>query len=215
MSRSKKEIPHYYLKKRMSLDILMNWLDEKNIKLQTQDRLLLPSVLFKAIILSIKKFPELNGFYKNDNFKSIESINLGVAFSVEGGGVITPAILDAEKLNLMDLNLSLLNLSKRTKEGGLTNRELSEGTLTVTNLGGSGADEVFGIIFPPQVAIIGIGLIRKEPIVDEHDRLSVGFVTDISLSADHRVSDGLLGARFLNEMASVLKNPNLLSENKE
>ena len=95
----------------------------------------------------------------------------------------------------------------RTKGGGLKNRELSEGTFTITNVGDLGSDEVFGIIFPPQVAIIGIGRIRKEPIIDGKDQVRAGFVVDITLSADHRVSDGLMGARFLNEIGNKLNDP--------
>lgn len=207
MLRSKKEIPHYYLKKRMHLDSLMSWIDEKNKKLSPTERLLLPALLMRAVILAIKKFPEMNGYYKNDKFEAVNNVNLGVAFSVKGGGVIVPAVLDAEKLSAAEFNSAFQNLAIRTKEGGLKSRELSEGSFTVTNVGDLGSDEVYGIIFPPQVAIIGIGRIRKEAIIDHQDQLRAGFVVDITLSADHRVSDGLLGSRFLNEIEIKLSDP--------
>jgi pyruvate dehydrogenase E2 component (dihydrolipoamide acetyltransferase) len=207
MSRSKKEIPHYYLKKRMNLDSLMSWLDETNKKLSPPDRLLLPALLIRAVIVALKKFPEMNGYYKADKFEASSSINLGIAFSIKGGGVMVPAILDADKMSTSEFNKAIQGLAMRTKEGGLKNRELSEGTFTITNVGDLGSDEVFGIIFPPQVAIVGIGHIRKEPIIDRQDQLRAGFVVDITLSADHRVSDGLLGARFLNEIEKKLNDP--------
>lgn len=206
MSRSKKEIPHYYLKKRMHLDSLMGWLDEKNKMLDPSERLLMPALLMRAVVLSLKKFPEMNGYYKEDRFVSEEHINLGIVFSVKGG-VMVPAILEAQNLSMKEFNSAVQNIAVRTKEGGLKNRELSDGTITVTNVGDLGSDEVYGIIFPPQVAIVGFGRIRKEAIIDHQNQLQAGFVVDITLSADHRVSDGLLGARFLNEIDKILNKP--------
>lgn len=210
MSRSKREIPHYYLKKRMHLDSLMIWLDETNKKLEPSERLLLPALLMYATTAALKKIPEMNGYFKENTFQTFENINLGIAFSVKGGGVIVPAVLDADKMSKEELNRSVQNLALRAKEGKLNNRELNEGTVTITNLGDLGCDEVYGIIFPPQVAIIGIGHIRKEPIVDHQNLVRVGHVMDVTLSADHRVSDGLLGAKFLNEIEKYINNPLLL-----
>jgi len=210
MSRSKKEIPHYYLKKRLHLDQLVEWIDEKNKNLIPDERLLLPVVLMKAVIISLKKFPELNGFYKDNKFALSKNVNLGIAISVKPDGVMAPAILDADKLNMSELNIAVKNLAIRTREGGLVGRELSEGSITITNLGDMGCDEVFGIIFPPQVSIIGFGSMRKEPVVDRQGIVRAGFVVDMTLSADHRVSDGLLAARFLNEMQKKLNDPSTL-----
>lgn len=207
MARSKREIPHYYLKKRVNLDILMNWLDETNKKLNPEERILMPALLMHVVTASLKKFPEMNGYYKDDLFQASSSVHLGIAFSIKGGGVMVPAVLDADKMSAADLNQAVQRLSLKVKEGGLTSRELSEGTFTITNVGDLGSDEVFGIIFPPQVAIVGIGHIRKEAIVDQQQQVRAGFVVDITLSADHRVSDGLLGARFLNEIEKRLNNP--------
>jgi pyruvate dehydrogenase E2 component (dihydrolipoamide acetyltransferase) len=210
MSRSKKEIPHYYLKKRIQLDQLVEWIDEKNKKLLPDERLLLPVVLMRAVIISLKKFPELNGFYKENKFAPSEIVNLGIAISVKPEGVMAPAVLQADKMNMSELNTAVKNLAIRTREGGLVGRELSEGSITITNLGDMGCDEVFGIIFPPQVAIIGFGSIRKEPVVDRQDKIRAGFVVDMTLSADHRVSDGLMAARFLNEIQKILNDPSTL-----
>lgn len=209
MARSKKEIPHYYLKRKIYLDSLIKWLDEKNTISTAEERLLIPAVLMRAVILALKKYPQLNGYYINDKFEMSESVNLGTAFALKDEGVLVPAVLEAEKLSLSEFNLAFQNLALRTKNGGLKNRELNEGTITVTNVGDLGSDEVFGIIFPPQVAIVGFGRIRKEPIVDTINQGEIypGFVIDVTLSADHRVSDGLLGAKFLNELANVLNHP--------
>lgn len=207
MSRSKKEIPHYYLKKRINLDSLMNWLDESNKNLTPTERLLLPTLLMRAVTVALKKFPEMNGYFKEGKFEVSSMVNLGIAFSIKEGGVMVPAILNAGQMGLADLNKAIQNLALRTKERSLTSRELSEGTITVTNVGDLGSDEVYGIIFPPQVSIVGIGRVRKEAIVDSQNQLRSGFVVDFTLSADHRVSDGLLGARFLAEIDKVVNNP--------
>ncbi|MFA6239112.1 MAG: dihydrolipoamide acetyltransferase family protein [Bacteriovorax sp.] len=215
MSRSKKEIPHYYLKKRIQLDSLITWLDEKNKMSDPEERILLPALLMRAVIISLKKFPELNGFYKSGKFEAANSVNLGIAISIKGGGVMAPAVIEAEKMNTATFNKAVQNLALRTKEGGLKNRELTEGTITVTNVGDLGSDEVYGVIFHPQVAIVGFGRIRKEPVVDHNNELKAGFVVDITLSADHRVSDGLLGARFLNELGKILNEAKLLEKENE
>lgn len=207
MSRSKKEIPHYYLKKRINLDSLMNWLDESNKNLTPTERLLLPTLLMRAVTVALKKFPEMNGYFKEGKFEVSSIVNLGIAFSIKEGGVMVPAILNAGQMSLTDLNKAIQNLALRTKEQSLTSRELSEGTITVTNVGDLGSDEVYGIIFPPQVSIVGIGRVRKEAIVDSQNQLRSGVVVDFTLSADHRVSDGLLGARFLAEIDKVVNNP--------
>lgn len=206
MSRSKKEIPHYYLKKRMHLDFIINWLDKKNKTLESEDRILLPALLMRAIVVALKKTPEMNGYYKQDKFEASSSVNLGIAFSIKGGGVMVPAVLEADKMSIKEFNKAVQDLAMRTKVGGLKNREMTEGTFTITNIGDLGSDEVFGIIYPPQVAIVGIGHIRKEPVIDHQDQLRAGFVVDVTLSADHRVSDGLLGARFLNEIEKNFNN---------
>lgn len=210
MTKSKKEIPHYYVEREIRLDSFMNWIDEKNKALPVDDRLLVPATLMKAIILALKKFPQLNGYYKNANFEMKNEINLGIAFSIKEGGVMAPAVLEADKMILSEFNKAVMDLAQRTRKGGLKNREMSDGTITVTNVGDLGSDSVFGIIFPPQVSIVGLGRIRKAPLVDRDDKIQSGLVIDITLSADHRVSDGLYGARFLNEVDQILNSPSLL-----
>lgn len=214
MAKSKKEIPHYYLKNRISLDPLMAWVDKKNSVLPAAERLMLPTVLLKGIILAIREFPMMNGYFENGTFGKKDSVHVGMAIALKSGGVLVPAILDAETLDLPHLNASFQDLLIRTRKGELKNRELTEGTITVTNVGDLGSHEVFGIIFPPQVALIGLGRIHREPLVDG-DVIRPGFVIDVTLSADHRVTDGLLGSRFLALVEKIYLNPELLEEKHE
>jgi pyruvate dehydrogenase E2 component (dihydrolipoamide acetyltransferase) len=214
MSRSKKEIPHYYLKTRISLDALMKWIDEKNNVLPAEERLMVPVVLMKGIIQAIKDHPLMNGQYLNGVFEASTSVHLGVAIALKTGGVLVPALLDAQSKTLAELNVAFQDLLVRTRQGELKNRELTEGTFTVTNVGDLGTDEVFGIIFPPQVALLGLGRIHKTAVVD-NGQTRLGFVIDVTLSADHRVTDGLSGSRFLAKIEKILLNPSLLEEKNE
>lgn len=209
MTHSKKEIPHYYLKTQVSLDNFMNWIDKKNQNQPPEQRLLIPAVLCKAIIASLNENPLMNGYYNNDTFEPLSTINLGVAVALKTGGVLVPAIIDSQKMTLSELNNSFKDLLLRTAKGELRNRELTEGSITVTNMGDLGSHEVFGIIFPPQVAIIGLGRIHKVPVIDGSN-IRPGLVMNITLSADHRVTDGLTGAKFLANIEKHLTQPDLL-----
>jgi len=211
MSKSKKEIPHYYLKNKMNLSVLMNWMDKKNATLSPEKRLMLTVIFLKFISMALKDFPRLNGYFENSNFNPSEKINIGTAIALKNGGVMAPALRDIEKMNLETLQKNFIDLVDRARRSELKNTEFSEATITVTNLGDFGVDEVFGVIFPPQVAILGIGRIREE-IFYEDEKVVLKPVCQMTLSADHRVSDGLEGARFLRKLESLLNQPELLEE---
>jgi pyruvate dehydrogenase E2 component (dihydrolipoamide acetyltransferase) len=168
----------------------------------------------KGILEAIKEFPMMNGYYENGVFKEKDSVNLGIAIALKSGGVLVPAIMNAEGMDLSDFNTSFQDLLIRTRKSELKNRELTEGTITVTNVGDLGSHEVYGIIFPPQVALIGLGRIHKTPVVD-HEKIRPGFVIDVTLSADHRVTDGLSGSRFLAHIEKIFLNPSMLEGNYE
>jgi pyruvate dehydrogenase E2 component (dihydrolipoamide acetyltransferase) len=206
MSKSKREIPHYYLTQRIGLDRLINWVDTANVGRSPEDRIFIPALLMKAVVSALKSCPDLNGVYLNGRFQPSASIHLGLAVALKSGGVMVPAILDAQALTLQEMNHALKDITERTRKGGLKNREMTEGTITVTNVGDLGAHGVVGVIFPPQVAIVGLGRIRKEAVVDGQN-LRPGFVLDVSLSADHRVTDGITGSRFLNKLERLIASP--------
>jgi pyruvate dehydrogenase E2 component (dihydrolipoamide acetyltransferase) len=169
----------------------------------------MPTILFKAIVSALKDFPMLNGYFKNGQYTPSAVINVGVAVALKSGGVLVPAILDCQALSLNQLNLSFLDLAHRVQVNELKNRELTEGTFTITNLGDSGCEEVFGIIFPPQVALLGLGFIHKR-LVMINDKIQNSWAVVGSLSADHRVSDGMTGARFLRKIDELLQTPDQL-----
>lgn len=210
MSRSKREIPHYYLQSQLCIDQLVSWLDNQNQLLPPEQRLFMPAVLMRAITLALTTSPALNGFYEHGQFTPSATIHLGITLALKPDGVITPAILDAQDLSLSQFNSAFNNLVQRTRAGKLRNRELTDGTITVTNLGDLGADAVTGIIFAPQVALLGLGRIHKAPIVDGDGGLRAGWVIKVSLAADHRVSDGLAGSKLLNTLGRLFNQPEQL-----
>ncbi len=195
MAKSKREIPHYYLSYEIDLNKSLNWLEKYNHERPITERILYAALLVKAVALALKKHPKFNGFFINEGFQPSDSVHMGFAISLRGGGLIAPALLNADSLNLVETMKHLADLVARTRTGKLRDRELSNPTITITNLGDFGVDSVFGVIYPPQVALIGFGKITsKKTIVS-------------SLSADHRVTNGLLGSRLLMTINQFLQEP--------
>lgn len=211
MSRSKREIPHYYLAEPIPMAATMRWLAQANAGRTMTERLLPAVLLLKATALSLRRVPELNGWFRDSRFVPSERVNLGVAVSLRQGGLMAPALLDADRKDLETLMRELAALVKRTRAGSLKSSELSEATVTVTNLGEQSVESVFGVIYPPQVALIGFGQITERPwIVD--GQLAIAPVVTASLSADHRISDGHRGALFLAELREQLQQPEELDK---
>jgi len=209
MARSKREIPHYYLATTIDMRQSLDWLAAENAKRPVTKRLLYSVLLIRAVALALRSTPELNGFWLNDAFKPAESIHIGVAISLRQGGLVNPAIHDVDKKNLDELMESMLDLVNRARTGHLRGSELADGTITVTNLGEQGVESVFGVIYPPQVALVGFGKIVERPVA-YHGMVGVRPMIDATLSADHRVSDGHRGGRFLLAIERLLQEPEKL-----
>jgi pyruvate dehydrogenase E2 component (dihydrolipoamide acetyltransferase) len=209
MARSKREIPHYYLAITIDMGPALAWLGEENQRRPVQERLLPAVLLLKATALALATVPELNGTYGKDGFRASESVHLGWAIALRGGGLIAPGIHDAEKKSLGELMAALRDLVQRARKGGLRSSELSDSTITVTSLGDQGVDSVQGVIFPPQVAIVGFGTVVTRPWVVDGEVVARLVIT-ATLSADHRVSDGHRGALFLQALDRHLQEPEKL-----
>jgi pyruvate dehydrogenase E2 component (dihydrolipoamide acetyltransferase) len=209
MSRSKREIPHYYLSTTIDLQPALNWLTEENLKRPVTDRLLYGVLLIKAVALALREVPELNSIWENGQPVQKGAIHVGVAISLRQGGLIAPAILDTDRKGLGQLMGEFRDLVNRARGGGLRSSELSEPTITVTNLGEQGVEAAFGVIFPPQTAIVGFGKVVERPW-SIHGGLMSRQVITATLSADHRVSDGHRGGRFLSAVDRLLQEPEKL-----
>ncbi|HXY27564.1 MAG TPA: 2-oxo acid dehydrogenase subunit E2, partial [Acidimicrobiales bacterium] len=204
--RSKREIPHYYLSTTIDAAAAATWLEQANLERPVESRLVLPVLLLKATALATVRVPEMNGFFEHDGFTPSEAVHVGVAISLRTGGVIAPAIHDVPTLTLDELMSKLRDLVGRARSGVLRSSEMNDPTITVTNLGELGVESVFGVIYPPQVALVGFGRLT-EHVVARDGMIEVRPCLTATLSADHRVSDGHRGGRFLTEIDRLLQEP--------
>ncbi|SRR6266496_5732642 len=209
MARSKREIPHYYLATHIDLQRTLRWLQEENSARSVADRLLPAALLLKAVALAIHEVPEMNGFMEADQFTPSHAVHLGVAISLRQGGLIAPAIHDADRLSLGELMHALRDLVTRARAGRLRGSEMSDPTITVTNLGEQGVESVFGVIYPPQVALVGFGKITEQPWAAD-GMVGARPIVTATLAADHRISDGHRGGLFLAAIDQLLQEPEAL-----
>ncbi|HJW02965.1 MAG TPA: dihydrolipoamide acetyltransferase family protein [Azospira sp.] len=209
MSRAKREIPHYYLAETIPLGRAQDWLARVNADRPITARLLMAALQLKAVALALQRYPEMNGYFRNGAFEPVAAAHIGVAISLRQGGLIAPAIHAVGDKSLEQVMADLTDLVKRARAGSLKSSEMSDPTITVTNLGDQGVDAVYGVIYPPQVALVGFGRIAPRPWV-ENDQLLVMPTVTASLAADHRVSDGHRGALFLAELRERLQQPESL-----
>jgi pyruvate dehydrogenase E2 component (dihydrolipoamide acetyltransferase) len=209
MARSKREIPHYYLAQTIDLQPAADWLAARNARVPPDRRLLMGALIARATALAAADAPEMNGTHEGDRFTPAGTVNLGVIVALRGGGLIAPAILDAQTLDLPGIMEAMRDLVARARTGRLRNSEMTAGTLTLTSMGEGACEAVTGVIYPPQVAIVGAGAPVMRPWV--LDGAVVPRLTlTLTLAADHRVSDGRRGARFLADIATRMTEPDSL-----
>ena len=209
MTRSKQTIPHYYLSTTLDLRAAVGWMQSVNAQRPVAARLVPSALLLKEAALAAKEVPGVNGFYLDGSFRPSPTVHLGVAVALRQGGLVAPALHDADTLPLDELMEQLRDLVSRARAGRLQRAEMADPTITVTNLGDLGVDSVYGVIYPPQVAMVGFGRVLEQPWA-ENGMLGVRSAAIATLSADHRVSDGLRGGRFLARIQELLQKPDEL-----
>jgi pyruvate dehydrogenase E2 component (dihydrolipoamide acetyltransferase) len=209
MARSKREIPHYYLSEPIALRAALDWLRAFNAARPLPERVLPAALLLKAVALALRSVPELNGHFVDGSFNPAPQAHVGVAISLRAGGLVAPALHDVASKPLRQLMLELADLVQRARAGSLRSSEMSDPTITVTNLGEQAVESVHGIIYPPQVALVGFGRITDRPWVADGALTTMPAVT-ATLAADHRVSDGHRGAVFLARLREQLQQPQQL-----
>jgi len=209
MSRSNREIPHYYLSHAIDVSRALDWLARGNEQRPVAGRLLYGVLLVKAVALALRDYPEFNGFWRDGRFAPGAGIHVGTAIALRGGGLIAPAVHDADAMTLDALMASLRDLVARARAMRLRSSELADSTITVTSLGDQGVDAVFGVIYPPQVALVGFGTPAERPWADQ-GTVTTRRVIQASLAADHRASDGHRGALFLARVGQLLQEPEKL-----
>jgi pyruvate dehydrogenase E2 component (dihydrolipoamide acetyltransferase) len=206
MTRSKREIPHYYLSTTIDMSAAMAWLRTENERRPVTERLLPAVLLLKSVALALREVPELNGHWSDSAFRPAPGVHVGCAISLRGGGLVAPALHDTDRLDLAKLMRQLQDLVARARAGSLKSSELADATITVTNLGDQGVESTFGIIYPPQVALVGFGKISERPWVNG-ERVEARPLMTATLSGDHRATDGHRGGVFLAAVDRLLQVP--------
>jgi pyruvate dehydrogenase E2 component (dihydrolipoamide acetyltransferase) len=209
MARSKREIPHSYLATTIDLHRAVAWLTAENDRRRPEQRLLPGVLLLKAVSLALRQVPELNAVWEGGTVVLRETVHVGVAISLRQGGLVILALHDTASRSLDDLMDGLRDLTARARAGRMKSSELADSTITVTSLGDRGVESVYGVIYPPQVAIVGFGKIVERPWAAEGG-LFVRPVVTATLAADHRVSDGHRGGLFLDAVDRLLQEPEKL-----
>jgi pyruvate dehydrogenase E2 component (dihydrolipoamide acetyltransferase) len=206
MARANREIPHYYLALDIELGPALEWLRGHNRAIPVADRVLPAAMLLRAVVLAARAVPQLNGHWIDDRFVPGDGVHIGVAVSLREGGLVVPVIRDADRLGLDELMTRTRASADRARSGHLRSSEASGATITVTNLGELGVDQVHGVIHPPQVALVGFGAVGRRPWADG-DAVAVRPVVTATLAGDHRVTDGAVGARLLHQIDRHLHRP--------
>jgi len=209
MSRSHREIPHFHVQSVIDMSRAIAWLTEENTRRPVAQRLIYGVLLVKAAALALRKVPDLNAVWAEDHVELKPAVHVGVAIALPGGGLVSPAIHDTDQLSLSDLMAQFRDLVQRARAGRLRSSELSDPTVTVTSLGEQGAESVFGLINPPQVALVGFGRLTERPWVVD-GRIEARRVVHASLAGDHRAVDGYRGSVYLAELDRLLQEPESL-----
>ena len=206
MSRAKREIPHYYLTETVPMKKAQRWLATTNERRPITERILMAALQLKAVACAMRQYPEMCGFFIDGAFQPGKGIHVGVAISLRQGGLIAPAIHDVADKTLDHVMRDLMDLVKRTRAGNLRGAEITDACITVTNLGEQGVEAVHGVIYPPQVALVGFGRVMDRPWVENGGLFAMPMMT-ATLAADHRVSDGHRGGLFLSAIRDCLQKP--------
>ena len=206
-SRSKSEIPHFYMAVEVSADPALALRSEVNPKLQSQNvRLSVHDLVVRACVVALQKHPTLNASFGGDSLRLHSAINIGVVIDMDQEGIIVPALLECQDKSILQLSTEGRDLVRRAKENALRPEELTGGTFSISNLGSLGVHTFGAVVHPPNAAILAVGAIRKEPVV-RGDEIVVGQVMNLNLSVDHRVEDGVTAARFLGELKRLIEHP--------
>ncbi|MCK0121633.1 pyruvate dehydrogenase complex dihydrolipoamide acetyltransferase [Loktanella sp. F6476L] len=207
LTEAKQSVPHFYLRRDINLDALLKFRSQLNKQLEPRGvKLSVNDFIIKACALALQQVPEANAVWAGDRTLQFEKSDVAVAVAIEGG-LFTPVLKDAEMKSLSALSSEMKDLATRARDRKLAPHEYSGGSFAISNLGMFGIDNFDAIINPPHAAILAVGAGTKKPIVGADGELTVGTVMSTTLSVDHRVIDGALGANLLNAIKDNLENP--------
>ena len=206
--KSKNEAPHFYLSLDCNIDELLKVRKSLNINSNDEYKISVNDMIIKASSAALIKVPKANASWENENTKYFKNTDISVAVAIEGG-LITPIIKNVQSKGLIDISVNMKNLANKAKDGKLLPEEYVGGSFSISNLGMYGIKEFSAVINPPQGCILAVGSGEKRPIVI-NDEISIATIMTVTLSCDHRVVDGAVGAEFLSEFKNFIENPSLM-----
>jgi len=207
LTEAKQTIPHFYLRRDIRLDALLALRSKMNKQLETRGiKLSVNDFIIKACALALQQVPAANAIWAGDRIVQLKPSDIAVAVAVEGG-LFTPVLKDAETRSLSSLSTQMKDMATRARERKLAPEEYQGGSFSISNLGMYGIDNFDAVINPPQGAILAVGAGKKKPVVDEAGEITAATVMSVTLSVDHRVIDGALGAELLQAIVENLENP--------
>jgi len=207
LTEAKQTVPHFYLRRDINLDALLSFRGELNKQLAARDvKLSINDFIIKACALALQSVPDANAVWAGDRVFNLKPSDVAVAVAIEGG-LFTPVLKDAEVKSLSALSAEMKDLVTRAKDRKLAPHEYQGGSFAISNLGMFGIDNFDAVINPPHGAILAVGAGKKKAIVGPDGDLIVATVMSVTLSVDHRVIDGALGALLLNAIVDNLENP--------
>ena len=210
LTEAKQTIPHFYLRRDIKLDALLKFRSQLNKQLESRGvKLSVNDFIIKASALALQAVPDANAVWAGDRVLKMKASDVAVAVAIEGG-LFTPVLKDADMKSLSTLSAEMKDLATRARDRKLSPQEYQGGSFAISNLGMFGIDNFDAVINPPHGGILAVGSGVKKPVVGEDGELTVATVMSVTLSVDHRVIDGALGAQLLEQIVQNLENPMLM-----
>ncbi len=206
--KSKNEAPHFYLSLDCNIDELLKLRKAINSKSNDEYKISVNDMIIKASSAALLKVPKANASWENENTKYFKNTDISVAVAIEGG-LITPIVKNVQSKGLLEISMDMKDLANKAKDGKLQPEEYLGGSFSISNLGMYGIKEFSAVINPPQGCILAVGSGEKRPIVINNE-ISIATIMTVTLSCDHRVVDGAVGAEFLSEFKNLIENPSLM-----
>ncbi|MBN1890019.1 MAG: 2-oxo acid dehydrogenase subunit E2 [Thermoflexales bacterium] len=206
MLESKQQTPHFYITTEVDMEAALRLRQELNGVLPEGESISLNDLILKAAAIALAQFPHINASFAGDEIHIHNQVNIGVAVAREAG-LVTTVLKDCDSKSLAQIARESRELIARAREGRMRADEMIGGTFSVSNLGMFGVDDFIAIISPPQAAVLAVGAVKRVPVVDEQGQLSVGTRMKVTISADHRVTDGVEAAQFLQVLKQALEQP--------
>ncbi len=210
LTEAKQSVPHFYLRRDIQLDALLKFRSQLNKQLEARNtKLSINDFIIKACAVALQQVPEANAVWAGDRTLKFEKSDVAVAVAIEGG-LFTPVLQDAESKTLSALSVEMKDLASRARERKLAPHEYQGGSFAISNLGMFGIENFDAIINPPHAAILAVGAGVRKPVIGDDGEVKAATVMSVTLSVDHRVIDGALGAELLNAIKDNLENPMMM-----